>query len=129
MQKSVNGVLFKIMHKLNAITTAYLKDAKNTIKTYGLECVTHDKNQDIQIEYADATPKYSAEVEAEIAKIKARAIPINAGAKITKVVVKNYSKQEDSIAQDLYERALKRVIDTTSKSTANATSKLLDKAQ
>jgi hypothetical protein len=123
--KTVNATLFKVMHKLNDCTSKWLKQAKETIKENGIDCITYNDNNDIQFEYADAQPKYSKEVEAQIAKIKAENEPINKGEKITKVVVKGYSKNEDNIATSLYNFAITQLATQQSnKSLANAAAKV-----
>ena len=124
--KTVNAILFKVMHKLNAITKDYLEEAKNTIKENGISCVTFNKNADIQIELADAQAKYSAEDNAKLEALKATFVNLNEGKKIQKIVVKNYSKNEDSIAQDLFNYTIDVICTdkAVSKALANSASKI-----
>ena len=106
--KSVNGLMFQLVHYINDKTTKWLNNAKKTIKDNGIECITFNKNKNIVIEYANATAKYSKEDNAKLDELKATFVNLNDGKLVKKVVVKQY----DEIITDLGDTALDNLIDT-----------------
>lgn len=129
MKAAVNGLMFQLMHYLNDKTDKWLKQAKNTIKENGIECITFNKNENIKIEYTNAQPKFSKEDEEKLNELKATLTNLNEGKVVKRVVVKNYNDIVLEIGNKAYENALETIAQQTeSKSLAKAASSTKAKA-
>lgn len=87
--KAINQYVYLFVYYLNDLTKKWLTNANNQIKQYGIEIVTFNKNNNIHIRFDNAQAKYSADVQAQIDKIKAENEPINKGEKVAKVIIDN----------------------------------------
>lgn len=111
----INAETIQVINKLNKLTNNWLDDAKKQIKLNGINIVSNNQEQYIQLknEVVEATPIYNDEVNAKIAKLemqikklKQEATPINQG-EITikqtvyiKKITKNAQKQLDILLND-----------------------------
>lgn len=87
--KQISGKVYLFIYYLNDLTKKWLANTNNYIKENGIDVLTCNKDKNIHIRYDDARAKYSPEVEAQIAKIKAKNEPINKGEKVAKIIISN----------------------------------------
>lgn len=102
--KQISSKVYLFIYYLNDLTEKWLANVNKQIKENGIEILTYNKDKNIHIRYDDARAKYSPEVEAQIAKIKAKNEPINKGQKVAKIIIDSV----DATIQENVQKFLKK---------------------
>lgn len=102
--KQINAKVYLFVYHLNDLTKKWLANVNKQIKENGIEILSFNKNDNIHIRYDNAQAKYSPEVEAQIAKIKAKNEPINKGQKVAKIIIDSVDATTQENVQKFLEK-------------------------